>query len=115
MGAVSFIMTNTMEVWVTRYFISHVKDEKVLEMLKFAENISMQDVEKSKVFLEEADYPLPQPFDENDVDVKAPALYSDDFVLLIKYSLGQLENVTYSRAFNACTNSAIREFYQTSM
>lgn len=104
-------VTNTMGIWVSRHFIATTQDENVKKMLKFAETISIKEAQQSKAFLEKAGQPLPQPFDENDVKVNAKPLFTDVYVVLLKYSLLQAAMTVYSLALNTSARSDIRHFY----
>lgn len=105
-------LTNTMTVWVTRHFITNTQNVKLLSILKYAEEIAVVEVEKSKNFLEEGNHPLPQKFDAEDVDVNGPTLFTDNFILLLKVVLSQDALTVYSLSLNSSTRSDIRQFYE---
>lgn len=105
-------LVNTMTVWVTRYFLANSQDEEIYNMLKNAEMFSVKQVEKSEKFLEEAGHPVPDGFDEQDVDVKSQPLYSDNFILFTKFILAQDGCIFYSLFLATSTNSDIRQFYE---
>jgi rubrerythrin len=105
-------LSNTMTVWVTRYLLANIQDEEIYNMLKNAEMFSVKQEEKSKKFLEEAGYPLPDGFDEQDVDVKCQPLYSDNFILYTKFVLAQQGCIFYSMFLATSINSDIRQFYE---
>lgn len=105
-------LIGTMTVWVSRYFLANSQDEDIFKMLKNAEMFSVEEVDKSKKFLEEACYPLPNGFDEQDVDVKCQPLYSDHFTLYTKFVLAQEGCIFYSMCLATSINSDIRQFYE---
>lgn len=109
----SSYLTNTMAVHFGRYLLRTSEDKDVHDMLKYAERIAAIEVEKSKYFLEEANYPLPNGFDEQDVDINGPRLYSDNLMLFIKYTLAQDANTVYSLFLSTSTRSNIREFFES--
>ncbi|MDQ0194569.1 DUF3231 family protein [Paenibacillus wynnii] len=76
-------LTNSMVVWVTKYFTGKTQDKELHDILEYAEEIATIEVEKSKAFLENANHPLPQKFDNTDVDVEAPAICTDNFTYQI--------------------------------
>ncbi|KGE20713.1 DUF3231 family protein [Paenibacillus wynnii] len=108
----SSYLTNSMAMWVTRYFIGKTQDKELHDILKYAEEIATIETEKSKAFLENANHPLPQKFDNSDVDLNAPAICTDNFTLLIKLGLVQAAQVVYSMALNTSIRKDIRLFYQ---
>lgn len=105
-------LTNSMAVWVTRYFIAKTQDEELHTILEYAEEIANIEMEKSKAFLEGANQPLPQKFDKEDVDLDAPAICTDNFTLMIKLGLSQAAQVVYALALSTSYRKDIRDFYQ---
>jgi hypothetical protein len=106
-------LTNTMAAHFGRYLLKTCEDKDVYNILKQAEKIAVIEAEKSKHFLEEANYPIPNGFDEQDADINAPRLYSDNSILLIKYMLSQDANTAYSLFLSTSTRSDIREFFES--
>jgi uncharacterized protein YeaO (DUF488 family) len=105
-------LTNTMTQWVSRYFLAKTQDEELHSILEYAEEIATIEVDKSKAFLEEAGQPLPHKYDKEDVDLSAPAICTDQFTLIIKYTLAQAAHVVYSLSLSTSTRKDIRGFYQ---
>jgi hypothetical protein len=105
-------IANTMGVWVSRHFIATTQDQELLKMLKFTEEIALKESEQSKLFLIEDGQPLPQPFDENDVKINALPLFTDNYVILLKYGLVQAANTVYSLSLNTSSRSDILSFYK---
>lgn len=105
-------VSNTMGVWVSRQFIATTQDQAVLSMLKFTEDIAYREAEQAKKLLLESSQPLPQPFDENDVNLKAAPLFTDKYVILLKYGLVQAALTVYALSLNTSTRADIRSFYK---
>jgi rubrerythrin len=105
-------LTNTMAFHVSKYFIAKTQDEELHAILEYAEEIAKIEVDKSKEFLEEDNQPLPQKFDENDVDLNAPAICTDNFTAIIKYQLAQAAHIVYSLSLSTSTRKDIRQFFQ---
>lgn len=70
-------------------FIAHslecVEDQDVRGVLKSAKQLSKSHIEKIKEFLNEANYPVPKGFTKEDVNLKAPPLFSDPLILYYMY------------------------------
>ena len=81
-------LTETMTTHVTKYFINTTEDLGVKRMLEYALQISIEGVETSSKILKDANHPLPEGFNENDVDLNAPKICSDDLVIIIKNTIG---------------------------
>lgn len=106
-------LSNTMAAHFGHYLLRTAQDKDVYNMLKQAEKIAVIEAEKSKHFLEESKYPIPNGFDEQDVDINTPRLYSDNSMLFIKYTLSQDANTVYSLFLSTSTRSDIREFFES--
>lgn len=89
-------------------FIGHslekVEDRDVRAVLKFAIGISKSHIKKIKDFLNQADYPLPKGFTKEDVDLKAPPLFSDPLILYYMYIM-TLHGLT---GYAAATGRSVR-------
>jgi len=105
-------ITNTMAFWVSKYFVAKTQDKELQVILQYAVEMAEIEFEKSKDFLVGANYPLPQKFDEQDVDLNAPAICTDNFTLIIKYSLVQSAQIVYGLSLSTSTRKDIRVFYQ---
>lgn len=105
-------LTNTMTQWVTRYFLNVNKDVEIDAILSYAEEIAIEEVEKSKQFLKGANYPLPDEFGEGDVNLTAPPISTDEFILILKYTLVQDAQVVYSLSLSSSSRADIRQFYE---
>ncbi|WP_394234310.1 DUF3231 family protein [Niallia oryzisoli] len=103
---------NTMGIYASRHFIATTQDEDILEMLKLAEKFAVEESIQSKHLLEKAGQPLPQPFDENDVNIQAKPLFIDNYIVLLKYSLAQAAMTVYALSLNTSTLADIRYFYK---
>lgn len=108
-------VANTMGVWVSRHFITSTQDQGVLSMLKFAEEIALKESEQAKIILLEASQPLPQPFDESDVNLMAAPLFTDNYVILLKYGLVQAAQTVNALSLNTSTHAVVRSFYKNSL
>ena len=104
-------LTNSMAFWVTQYFITKTQDKELHGILEYTEEMSKIEMDKSKAFLEDANHPLPEPFNNTDVDMNAPAICTDNFTIIIKLGLVQASQVVYSMALNTSVRRDIREFY----
>ncbi len=72
---------NTMSSCIFRYFERHVEDLQIKEVVEVALSFSEQIVSRIKTIFESEDFPVPVGFTEHDVDLEAPRLFSDSFML----------------------------------
>ncbi|SDI03510.1 DUF3231 family protein [Alteribacillus bidgolensis] len=81
---------DTLAVCVLRYFLEHVEDNDIRTVLKYALEISQSHVKTLTSIFSDENFPIPVGFTENDVNVNAPRLYSDAFVLFYLQQIGKL-------------------------
>jgi hypothetical protein len=107
-------LTETMTTFVTQYFlaIATAEDKELIKVLEFALKISQEGVKISSTFLKNANHPLPQGFTEEDVNVKAPKVYSDHFIILLKNKLVQDALVVNTMALGSSSRTDIRNFFE---
>lgn len=105
-------LIESMTVQVTKYFLEKAEDKEVIKMLEFALQVAKRGTEGSASALEKENHPLPQGFYEDDINIKAPRVYSDHFVVLIKNKLAQDANVVLSMSLGASSNAGTREFFE---
>ncbi|MDW4509530.1 DUF3231 family protein [Priestia megaterium] len=67
---------------ILRYFINHVKDQNINEVLQYALELAENHLEKIKQFLTQEDYPIPIGFTNEDVTVDAPPLFTDTCMIV---------------------------------
>ncbi|WP_339216749.1 DUF3231 family protein [Ornithinibacillus sp. FSL M8-0202] len=75
-------MDDSMAICIFRYFFYIVEDNEVKELVKYALDLAESHIPKLNSFFEGENYPVPIGFNVNeDVDVNAPRLYSDSYIL----------------------------------
>lgn len=81
---------DTLAVCVLRYFLTHVQDSDIRSLVEHALEISQSHVRKLTAIFNAESFPVPTGFTENDVNVNAPRLYSDSFMLFYLQQMGKL-------------------------
>lgn len=72
---------NSMAKCVLNYYLQHVDDQDIKNVVKNALHLSEKLVEEIKeIFIQES-FPVPNGFTENDVNLHAPRLFADEFYL----------------------------------
>src|SRR3954468_2925888 len=82
-------LTNTMASVVTADLLKKAESPEMEKMLKFALEIANEEVIGAEFFLKSDNRALPEPFTVKDILRKDSKYYSDNFVVLLKYRLGQ--------------------------
>jgi hypothetical protein len=76
---------DSMAICVFNYFLNIVENTDIKPILEFSLQLSESHVTKITEFLKSADFQIPIGFTENDVNVNAPRLFSDQFLLFYSY------------------------------
>ncbi|ESU33109.1 hypothetical protein G3A_08675 [Bacillus sp. 17376] len=76
-------MNDSLTICVLNHSIKNVKDVGIKEILQFALSIAEPHIVKIKEFLKQENYPVPKGFTiEQDINLNAPPLFSDTFMLV---------------------------------
>ncbi|MFE8695987.1 DUF3231 family protein [Cytobacillus sp. FJAT-53684] len=109
---------DSMAICIYKYFLNIVEDKEIKVILKFALQLAESHVMKITEFLKSANFQVPIGFKENDVNVNAPRLFSDEFLLFYSYimtihgltayslAITNLERKDLQSYFFECTTSA---------
>jgi hypothetical protein len=74
-------MNETKGFCINRYMLEKVGDSNIQSLFKYAIHLGENHVEKIKAFLSRDNFPIPQGFTDNDVDIRTPRLFTDQFCL----------------------------------
>jgi hypothetical protein len=102
---------DTLTVCVLRYFLTHVEDNDIRSLTEYALSMSESHVQKLTVFFNEEKFPVPMGFTEEDVNVNAPRLYSDTFILFYLQQVGKLGMSAYSVATAVSARLDIHKYF----
>ncbi|WP_407272513.1 DUF3231 family protein [Radiobacillus sp. PE A8.2] len=105
-------MTNTMASVITADLLKKAENPGVKKMLKFGLKIANEEVKGAESFLKSDNRALPEAFTEEDILLRDSKYYSDQFVIILKYSLGQAALNLYSLSLSTSINAKIRTFYK---
>ena len=102
---------NSMSMQITRYFVEIVEDEEIKNVL----DQTLSFIEKVKLEIErlfnEEQIPIPAGFSESDVNLTAPKLYTDPFMLSFIEMFSKSGTLAYSVSLGGCTRKDIRSFF----
>ena len=105
-------MNDTLSICFLKHSIINLKDAEIKEILEFALRIAESHVEKIDEFLNQAKYPLPKGFTvERDVNLSAPPLFTDTFMLVYMHVMTLLGLTGYAGALGSSTRSDQISYY----
>ncbi|WP_077212270.1 DUF3231 family protein [Bacillus dakarensis] len=94
------------------YFLEKAEDEEIKSVIEFALGLSKKHIEKLTAIFNEEKFAIPHGFKiEEDVDLNAPRLYSDTYVLNFLHQMSMIGLTTYSASLSASTRTDITEHY----
>lgn len=104
-------MGDSMAICVYKYFLNIVKNQEIKPILVFALQLSESHVTKITEFLKSANFQIPIGFTENDVNVNAPRLFSDQFLLFYSYIMTIHGLNAYSLAITNMERQDIQNYF----
>lgn len=101
----------TMAVCVSKYVLKCLKDSDIISTYEFALKLSNNHIKILKKFFEQEKFPIPKGFTDEDINLEAPPLFSDNFWLTYLYGMSMHGSQLYTLAFNTSSRKDIRDFY----
>ncbi|WP_174727282.1 DUF3231 family protein [Mesobacillus harenae] len=74
-------MNNSLSKYVLSYFLNTVEDSEIRSVIDYALNVSLTLMDGVENIFNGENYPIPYGFTDDDVNLSAPRLYSDEFFL----------------------------------
>ncbi|QKY69368.1 DUF3231 family protein [Lentibacillus sp. CBA3610] len=104
-------MQDSITICTMKHAMQVVEDADIRPVVKQALTISQAHIPKLTVFFQSDNRPVPVGFTDQDVDLKAPRLVSDQFILNIIKQTGQLGMQEYAQAIAFCARQDVREYF----
>lgn len=104
-------MQDSMSVCVLRYFLEQVEDMETRPVIEFAYHTAQKQMQKIYEIFTEEEIPIPDGFKEEDVNLKAPRLYSDIFFMRYLKHMAQVSLGLHGMSLAIMDRLDIREFF----
>jgi hypothetical protein len=104
-------MNDSMTVCIVKYFMEKAEDTEILFILAYTLKVTQARIQQLTAIFEQDDRPIPHGFSDKEVDMNAPRLFSDIFML---YNLKQTSNLGLIMSAQSVTLSArsdIRDYF----
>ena len=102
---------NTMAKCVLRYYLNTVEDRDIKRVLKYALDLAKTYLKEIGEIFKQENFPKPVGLTDEDVNLDAPRLFSDEFYLYYLRYAGKAGMSIYSAAISVVTRKDIRDFY----
>ncbi|MGM0853493.1 MAG: DUF3231 family protein [Bacillota bacterium] len=97
---------------ILTYFLEKAEDAEIKPVIEYALELSKKHIEKLTSIFTEEKHAIPHGFKiEEDVDLNAPRLYSDNYVLNFIHQMSMVGLTTYSASLSGSTRADITDFY----
>lgn len=106
-------MNDTLAICTISYFLKDVKDPDIRSVLEYALEFAKKHIQFITVIFNKEKFPIPVGFTEHDVNLEAPRLFPDLFMLYYIQSMGAMGLNGYSVALPNSARKDIREFYSS--
>ncbi|MDF0728212.1 DUF3231 family protein [Cytobacillus sp. S13-E01] len=104
-------MSDSMSICVISYMLEKVENSDIRSILEFAIDLSKKHVKAIKSFFDKENYPIPYGFTEEDVNIKAPRLFSDTFLLKYLHIMAAHGLTGYAVSLTTAIRADLREYY----
>jgi hypothetical protein len=108
-------MNNSMELRFFQYFIRTIENDEIRKITDKMLNKCQKNIKEIKDIFNKENLAIPVGFTDMDVNISAPKVFSDTFVLCFCNDRTLLALSTYPSALSDCTRKDVRSFFQTSL
>ena len=104
-------MNDSMAKCILGYFLKDVEDEEIRSIVQMAYDLSSTHLEKLTHFFQEEQLPLPTGFTSEDVNMNAPRLYTDVYMLIYANHMAKVGMLAYSGFVSMSSRKDIRAYF----
>jgi len=104
-------ISDSLVMRVLSYFQNNVEDNETRDLLQHAIDLSVQHIPVITDFFNKEGLPIPEGFTDNDVNVKAPRLFTDSFYLAYLTYMARLGMHNYTSILNQIARVDVRNYF----
>ena len=93
-----------------KHFLQHLQDAEIKSIIEEVLVLVETVIGKIEAIFEKENFPIPKGFSDKDIDLSAPALYTDSFALSFVYRGGQVIIPSYANVLQKVTRIDIYNF-----
>jgi hypothetical protein len=105
-------LNDTLNICVMKYFKNICKDKEILPLIEDSLSISQNGKKIITEIFAKENHPLPAGFSDEDVNVNAPRLFSDIYILMNIQKLEMLAMASISMAIGLSARSDVSDFFR---
>jgi hypothetical protein len=108
-------MQNCMSIQFMSYLLNTVEDSEVRSIIEKGQNISTTHLAQIIEVFQDEDFPVPNGFSESDVNLNAPKLYTDTFMITYLNHMSKAGMLGYSGFLSMSTRKDIRKLFKEAL
>ncbi|OPX86166.1 MAG: hypothetical protein A4E53_03076 [Pelotomaculum sp. PtaB.Bin104] len=107
----SGFMSSSLKECVAKYLLAQVQDEEISGVLEYALHIARQHGQTISAIYQKEQHPLPRGFTDEDVNINAPRLFTDQFILSYMEFMAEIRINGYATALTMTARTDIRKYF----
>jgi hypothetical protein len=108
-------MNNSMSIQIMNYFMKTVEDSEVMSIIKMGHGISTTHLGQITEVFQMENIPIPNGFSDSDVNLNAPRLYTDSFMITYLNHMSKAGMLGYSGFLSMCARKDIRKIFKNAL
>jgi hypothetical protein len=93
------------------HFLQHIDDKDIKSFVEHCHSVSKKIFTDFISIFKKENFPIPRAIKEEDINLKAPRLFSDIFYIHYIKNMAHFALVQYSMAYTECTRQDVRKMY----
>ncbi|MCM3602790.1 DUF3231 family protein [Robertmurraya korlensis] len=107
----SAYMSDSLAICVLKYFLEKAEDPEIRPVVEYALKLAQAHIEKLTLIFNDEKFPIPYGFNEEDVDLTAPRLFSDAYFLYYLQQWSSLGLISYSLALSLASRTDVFDYF----
>lgn len=107
----SAYMNDSLSICVLKYFIEKAEDPEIRPVVEYALKLAQAHIEKLTTIFNNENFPIPHGFNEEDVDITAPRLFSDTYFLYYLQQWSSIGLKSYSISLTLAARSDVFDYF----
>ncbi|WP_134704875.1 DUF3231 family protein [Ammoniphilus sp. YIM 78166] len=108
-------MMDTLAICMLTYFGEKVEDAEIKDFIQYSITEPKHHISVIKEIFQKENFPIPQGFTEKDINLSAPKLFSDVFVLYYLWNVTKFVLNAHGIAKTLCTRSDVNTLYKNAI
>lgn len=104
-------VNDSMSICVLTHFVKYCEDQEIKSVLEYALDIAKSHIKSLTKFFKEANYPIPIGFSKEDVNLEAPPLFTDKYLIIYMHIMAVHGLVGYTGALTTSIRDDQVEYF----